>query len=392
MHGPLSGVRVLDATQGLAGPFCTMTMADLGADVVKVEPVADGDPTRLIGPYPDDDSEHAFGGYFQSVNRNKRSIALDLKDPADAATFRSLAARAEMVVENYRCGVMEKFGLSYESLAAGNPRLVYLAMRGFGDPRTGNSPYATWPAFDVVAQAMGGMLSITGTADGHPIKSGPGIGDIYTGSLAAVAGLAAVLHARETGQGQFVDVAMYDAVLALCERIVYQHSYTGAVPAPQGNTHPLLCPFDVFRSKDGYFAIAASTDKHWQLLCSVMDRADLAADPALATNRGRVAEAERVRGVVTAWIGQRPNSEIMAALAGRVPGGPVQNIEEIEADPHVAAREMIVEVEQPGSAHPVRIAGSPMKFTRTPSGVRRRAPLLDEDRTAILQDWGAVTT
>lgn len=387
MGGPLTGTRVLDVTQGLSGPFCTMMLADMGADVVKVEPPT-GDPTRVIGPFPDDDTERAFGGYFQSVNRNKRSVMLDLKDPRDVEDFRALARRADLLVENFRPGVMDSFGLSFESLAAENKRLVYLAVRGFGDARTGASPYTSWPAFDIVAQAMGGMLSITGTPDGEPVKCGPGIGDIYTGSLAASAGLAAVLHARETGEGQFVDVAMYDAILALCERIVYQHSYNGLVPVPQGNTHPLLCPFDIFRSKDGYFAVAGSTDKHWKALCVIMDRPDLEEDPALATNVGRVANAERVRGAVAEWIRGRLNSEIMAALAGQVPGGPVQNVAEIEADPHVRAREMIVEVEQPGSRRPVRIVGSPLKFTRTPSGVRHRAPRLDEDRAAVLNDWG----
>lgn len=387
MGGPLTGTRVLDVTQGLSGPFCTMMLADMGADVVKVEPPT-GDPTRVIGPFPDDDTERAFGGYFQSVNRNKRSVMLDLKDPRDVEDFRTLARRADLLVENFRPGVMDSFGLSFESLAAENKSLVYLAVRGFGDARTGASPYTSWPAFDIVAQAMGGMLSITGTPDGEPVKCGPGIGDIYTGSLAASAGLAAVLHARETGEGQFVDVAMYDAILALCERIVYQHSYNGLVPVPQGNTHPLLCPFDIFRSKDGYFAVAGSTDKHWKALCVIMDRPDLEEDPALATNVGRVANAERVRGAVGEWIRGRLNSEIMAALAGQVPGGPVQNVAEIEADPHVRAREMIVEVEQPGSRRPVRIVGSPLKFTRTPSGVRHRAPRLDEDRAAVLNDWG----
>jgi crotonobetainyl-CoA:carnitine CoA-transferase CaiB-like acyl-CoA transferase len=391
MRGPLTGARVLDVTHGLSGPFATMLLADLGADVVKVEPPPAGDPTRAIGPFADGDAERAFGGYFQSVNRNKRGMVLDLKDQRDVETFRLLAGRAEMLVENFRPGVMDGLGLSYESLAAVNKRLVYLAVRGFGDPRTGASPYASWPAFDIVAQAMGGMLSITGTVDGEPVKSGPGVGDIYTGSLAAVAGLAALLHARATGEGQFVDVAMYDAILALCERIVYQHSYSGIVPVQQGNTHPLLCPFDIYRSKDGHFAVAASTDKHWLLLCSIMDAPELAADPALATNQGRVAQADRVRAAVAAWTGERLNSEIMAALAGQVPGGPVQDIAQIEADPHVRAREMIVEVDQPGAGRTVRIAGSPLKFTLTPAGVRHRAPRLDEDRAAILRDWGGVS-
>ena len=285
MPGPLEGTRVLDLTRGLAGPFCTMLLADLGADVVKVEPPG-GDPSREIGPFLDDDEKRSFGGYFQSVNRNKRSIVLNLNDQGDVETFRTLARRAEMVVENFRTGVMDDFGLSFEALAAENKRLVYLAVRGFGDARTGASPYTEWPAFDVVAQAMGGMLSITGTADGEPVKTGPGVGDIYAGSLAAVGGLAAVLHSRATGEGQFVDVAMYDAILALCERIVYQHSYDGIVPVQQGNTHPLMCPFDIFRSKDGHFAVAAATDKHWPILCSIIGRPDLVLTPRWQPTKG----------------------------------------------------------------------------------------------------------
>src|SRR5437764_3932873 len=230
---PLHGLRVVDLTRMLAGPYCTMLLADLGADVVKVEPPG-GDGTRSTGPFAEDDELRAYGGYFQSVNRNKRSIAVDLKQEAGREVVARLAAAADVLVENFRPGVMERLGLGYESLAEANPRLVYAAVRGFGDPRTGDSPYRDWPAFDVTAQAFGGFMGITGPMPGQPQKAGPGIGDIFPATLAAPGVLAAVHHRRETGRGQFVDVAMYDGVLALCERIVYQHSYAGAVPSQQG--------------------------------------------------------------------------------------------------------------------------------------------------------------
>ncbi|MCW2532843.1 MAG: yfdE, partial [Blastococcus sp.] len=218
MAGPLTGLRVIDLTQVLSGPFCTMLLADLGADVVKVEPPS-GDVARLWGPHvptPEGvEGPATYGGYFASVNRNKRSICLDLKDPEGRQTLLDLLDDADVLVENFRVGVMDRFGLSYEELHARFPKLVYASIRGFGDPRTGLSPYADWPAFDIIAQAMGGVMGVTGADADHPVKVGPGIGDIFPAVLAAVGLLAALRHADATGQGQFVDVAMYDSVLAL---------------------------------------------------------------------------------------------------------------------------------------------------------------------------------
>jgi crotonobetainyl-CoA:carnitine CoA-transferase CaiB-like acyl-CoA transferase len=219
--GALAGLRVIDLTQVLAGPYCTMMLADQGADVVKIEPV-EGDPTRHFGPFRSDDKDHFFGGYFQSTNRNKKSIGLDLKSLEGKALFKRLAKDADIVVENFRAGVMDRLGLSFESLAVENPRLVYAAIRGFGDPRTGQSPYVDRPAFDVVAQAMGGAMGITGPDAFTPMKIGPGVGDIFPAALSAFGIMAAVFRARQTGHGQFVDIAMYDGILALCERLVYQ--------------------------------------------------------------------------------------------------------------------------------------------------------------------------
>src|SRR5207248_2688713 len=221
MPGPLNGLRVVDLSMMLAGPFATMLLAELGADVVKIEPPR-GDGTRATGPFREEDGPEGLGGYFQSVNRGKRSVVLDLKQPSARDRLIELVRTADVLVENYSVGVMDRLGLSYERLSAENPRLVYACIRGFGDPRSGASPYVGWPAFDVVAQAMGGYLSITGTAEGSPVKAGPGVGDIFPAALLALGVVAAVDHMRLTGEGQFVDVGMVDAVLLLCERMVYQ--------------------------------------------------------------------------------------------------------------------------------------------------------------------------
>jgi crotonobetainyl-CoA:carnitine CoA-transferase CaiB-like acyl-CoA transferase len=387
MTGPLQGLRVVDLSAMLAGPYATMLLADLGADVVKVEPPR-GDGTRRAGPFRAGDTREGLGGYFQSVNRGKRGIVLDLKQPSDVERLLALVRAADVLVENYAAGVMDRLGLGYERLAAENPRLVYAALRGFGDPRTGASPYASWPAFDVVAQAMGGFLGITGLADGAPVKAGPGVGDIFPAALLAVGVLAAVHHARRTGEGQFVDVAMYDAVLSLCERMVYQHSYTGEVPRPIGNRHPLLCPFDIFPTADSWVAVAAPHDGHWRQLAEVIGGPDLADDERYRTNADRVRNGAEVRALVGDWLARRTTAEVVAILGGTVPIGPVNDMGTIATDPHVAAREMLVELPQPGSDRPVVVAGQPVKFTRTPAPVRRRAPMLGEhDADAIIAAW-----
>lgn len=386
-HGPLNGVRVLDLTHALAGPYCTMLLADLGADVVKVESPA-GDRSRYNGPFrPDDDLRH-FGGYFASVNRNKRSIVLDMKHEPDRRTFLGLVPDFDVVVENYRAGVLDRLGLGYEQLAEANQRIVYATLRGFGDPALGASPYADWPAFDVVAQAMGGFLSITGTTEGTPIKSGPGVGDLFPAALLGLGIVAAVLDARVTGVGQHVDIAMYDAILSLCERIVHQRSFVGTVPRPVGNGHPLLCPFDVFEAGDGWVCIAAPGDEHWRLLCELIGRPEAGADERFATAPARLEHADEVRSIVTQWTTAHTLSEISSALGGRVPVGPVQDVLAIIDDPHTAARRMIVEVEQPGSASPVHVAGQPLKFSKDPHPNFHRAPLLGEHQADVCPDEG----
>ena len=383
MPGPLAGLRVIDLTQVLSGPFCTMLLADLGADVVKVEPPS-GDVAREWGPAVPG-SAGAYGGYFASVNRNKRSICLDLKQPAGRQALLDLLVDADVLVENFRVGVMDRFGLSYETLHERYPKLVYASIRGFGDPRTGLSPYADWPAFDIVAQAMGGLMSVTGADAGHPVKVGPGIGDIFPAVLSAVGLLAAVRHAETTGQGQLVDVAMYDAVLALTERIVYQHSITGQSPAPQGNTHPLLCPYGMVRTGTGFVTVAAPSDHHWRLLSELIGRPELGRDPAYATNEARLAHAPAVYDAIEGWSRGRSTEVVVAQLAGRIPCGPVNTAADIARDPHVAARQMIVDVEHP-AGRTVGIVGSPIKLTGTPVGPFVRAPLLGEHTAEVLAE------
>jgi crotonobetainyl-CoA:carnitine CoA-transferase CaiB-like acyl-CoA transferase len=385
--GPLSDVRVIDLTQALAGPFCTMLLADLGADVIKIEPPT-GDMSRTIGPPPPDREGCDYGGYFASVNRNKRSVVLDIKTDAGREAIYRLVKTADAIVENSRVGVMDRVGLGYERLREISPKLVYAAVRGFGDPRTGKSPYAEWPAFDVVAQSMGGFVSFTGPEGGSGMRAGPGIGDIYPGTLAALGVVSAIHCARATGKGQFIDVAMYDGILLMCEAIVYAYDRAGVVRKPQGNSNPILCPFDIFRTRDGAVAIAAPGDNHWAILCDVMGHAELARDDRTRSNPRRVANAGLVRGIVSAWTESHSTAEVVAALGGKVPVGPVNTARDIFADPHAKARNMLVAVEQPGNNPPLMLAGCPIKLTDTPTGIYARPPRLGEHTAEVLAEVG----
>ncbi len=393
--GPLSDVRILDLTQALAGPFGTAVLADLGADVIKVEPPT-GDLSRPMAPLvpdfaPPGSSRAAgcdYGGYFASINRNKRSIVLDLRKDEDRNRFLDLTATADAVVENSRVGVMDRLGVGYEVLRAVNPRLVYAAIRGFGDPRTGASPYAEWPAFDIVAQCMGGLVGITGPTDRTGYPNGASIGDIFPGVLMALGVVSAVHAARRTGQGQFLDVAMYDAILSLCETIVINYSCAERVLGPRGLGHPALCPFDVYETGDGAVAIAAPTDNHWEALCELIGRPDLITDGRTKDNRRRSENRPFVTEIMTAWTRARTKKEIVSRLGGKVPVGPVNTAADVFADPHVRIRKMLAEVELPGANGTLTLAATPIKLTATPAGIYRRPPLLGEHTAEILEELG----
>ncbi|MCC6434033.1 MAG: CoA transferase [Acidimicrobiales bacterium] len=376
-RGPLVGLRILDLTHALAGPFGSMMLADLGADVIKVEPPA-GELVRFNGPFTRDDDERQFGSRFGGRNRNKRCIALDLNDDGDRELFFQLVKTADGLIENQRSGVLDRLGAGYEACRARNPRLVYAAVRGFGDPRTGESPYASWPAFDPIAQAMGGIVASTGVDEEHLLRCGPPIGDTVPGLMAAMGMLAAIHYAQRTGVGQFLDVAMVDAMMSMSSESMTSWSYTGRPQRPAGNTVDGLTPFDIYRTADGHCAIAAPTPPQWALLCELIGRPDLITDERTAHIRQRLKHRDVVDDAVGGWARARTNAEVIAVLGDAVPVGPVYGPADWVHDPHVAAREMLVAVEHPHHRPTVHV-NCPIRFTQTPAGVYRRAGTLDQD-------------
>ncbi len=382
-RGALTGLRILDLTHALAGPFCSQMLADHGADVIKIEPL-EGDFFRRMGPFRDDDRLRHYGGLFQSCNRNKRSIAIDLKHPEGQQLLKELAQGADALVENYRAGVLDRMGIGYGTLKALQPRLVYTSIRGFGDRTGGQSPYMDWPAFDVVAQAMGGWMGITGEDADHPVKVGGGAGDTVAGLFAAFGTMNALWHARETGQGQYVDVAMTDSILAMSELVVSQFSYRGVSPTPVGNGIPGLAPFGTIRVQDGVVAIAAPHDPQFHLLCELIGMPALKSDPRYASEALRWDHQAELIEAIESFTRTRTKAQLRELFGGKVPFSPIYNAKEIFADPHFAVRQMLPEVEQPGSARPVAVPGVPVKMSQTPGGVRHRAPLLGEHTREIL--------
>ncbi len=394
--GPLRDVTIIDCTMALAGPFGAAMLADLGANVIKVEP-PHGDGSRSVPPLPPDyanpnSDEPAgvdFGGYFASINRNKRSIVLDLKQDRDKEILLSLCEKADAIIENMRVGVMDRLGVGYDDIRKRNPKIVYGCIRGFGDPKTLESPYAEWPAFDIVAQSMSGHAHITGPDDesgGYP--SGVSVGDIYPGTLMALGVVSAIHDARATGEGQFFDIAMYDAMLAFTETVVANYGYEKKTLGPRGQHHPNLMPFGIFPTSDGAVALACPGPKHWALLCTAMGREDLVEDERCKNTFVRKRNQVFVEAQISAWTSSVTKAEVVGQLGGKVPCGPVNTAEDIYADPHVAAREMITRFELPGDNPEVAIVGSPFKFTESKTGFYRRPPKLGEHTEEILEEFG----
>jgi formyl-CoA transferase/CoA:oxalate CoA-transferase len=374
---PLDGLTVLDFSRVLAGPYCTMQLADLGARVIKIEQPGRGDDTRAWGP-PFVGGESA---YFLSVNRNKESVALDLKHPEARPIVAALLAHADVVVENFRPGTMDRLGLGYGEVSARHPRIVYCAISGFG--QTG--PRRAEAGYDAMMQAEGGLMSITGAADGPPFRLGVAIGDIATG-LFAVQGILAALLARERmGRGQLVDIAMLDAVTAL---LTYQASIafsTGDTPVRMGNRHPSIAPYDTFAAADGDFVLSVGNDDQFRRLAGVLGQPGLAADPRFATNADRVREYDALRRELTPHLAAWTRQDLLKALtAAGVPSGAVRSITEALADPQLAAREMIVPLEHV-AAGPIRVLGSPLKLSETPAAVRTPPPALGQHTAAVLE-------
>ena len=379
----LKGLRVLDLSRMLSGPYCTMHLADHGAEVIKIE-ASTGDTSRGNGPFHEDDTSHDWAGYFVSLNRGKKSIQLDLKSNKGKESFLKLAVTADVIVENFRPGVMERLGLSYETLAATNEKLVYAAIRGFGDPRSGASPYAEWPSYDVVAQAMGGLMAITGSDAQTPTKTGPGVGDIFAGMMMAFGIMAALREAEATGQGQFVDVAMYDAMISLCERMVYLHDMTGIIPKPEGNGHPLLAPFGLFPAKDGHVALGIVDDAFWCELAQLMDQPLLGNDERFSTLAARSQNSAELNAIVSSWSRLYSKQHLTQLLGGKVPFGPLNTIADIESDPHVAVRKMLATVPNPDPNYKSwKVAANPLRFSAHEHGPLSAPPALGADNNII---------
>jgi crotonobetainyl-CoA:carnitine CoA-transferase CaiB-like acyl-CoA transferase len=377
---PLDGITVLDFTRVLSGPYCTMQLGDLGARVIKIEQPGRGDDTRAWGP-PFIGRESA---YFLSINRNKESVALDLKEERSRQVIDALLDRADILVENFRPGTLERLGWGPAAVSARHPRIVYCSISGFG--QTG--PRRLEAGYDAMMQGEAGLMSITGPADGPPYRLGVAIGDIATGMF-AVQGILAALFARErTGRGQLVDIAMLDAVTAL---LTYQASIafaTGETPRRMGNRHPSIAPYDTFAAADGEFVLSVGNDDQFGRLAGVLGRAELAQDRRFVTNADRVRNYDALRGDLTQLFSSWRRADVLKALAGvGVPASAVRTVTEALADPQIAARDMIVPLEHV-TAGPIRVLGSPLKFSETPATVRRPPPALGQHTEAVLREFG----
>ncbi len=378
--GPLDDLLIIDLSRVLAGPYATMILSDLGARVIKVERPGTGDDSRQIGPFLGDQS-----AYFASINRGKQSIALDLKDPGDRAIFEALVARADVLVENYRPGVMARLGLGWDVLHARHPRLIYAAASGFG--QTG--PDAHKAAYDMVVQAMGGIMSVTGWPGGKPTRVGTSVGDITAG-LFTVIGILSALHDRaRTGEGQFVDVAMLDGQIAILENAVARYAVSGVAPGPLGARHPNITPFAAYACQDGHIVIAAGNDALWAALLDALDLGALKANPRFATNALRTEAADTIATILETALMTAPAAHWLPRLeAAGVPCGPLHDVAQALAHPQVRARGMVIETAFPDGT-PLLAAGNPVKLSRhADPAVRPAAPGLDADRQAILQELG----
>lgn len=377
LPAPLSGVTIIDLTRVLSGPYCTMLLADMGARVIKIEQPGRGDDTRAWGP-PFVDGESA---YFLSINRNKESLTLDLKQPGSKRVLDALLERADVLVENYRPGTMERLGLGYDGLAPRYSRLIYCSISGFG--QTG--PRRSEPGYDAVMQGEGGLMSITGAAGGPPFRLGIAISDIATGMFAAQ-GIAMALLARvRSGRGQRVDVGMLDSTVALLTYQAGIYFATGATPERMGNRHPTIVPYETLPAADGEFVIAVGNDEQWRRFCRVLGDPALADDPRFATNRARVSHYEELRPLLVARLAPRTRGQWVSDLkAAGVPCGSVRAVAEVLEDEQLDARQMIETVNHM-TAGAVRVLGVPIKLSDTPGAVRTAPPVLGQHTDAILQ-------
>ncbi len=364
-------------TWALAGPFCTMLLADLGAEVIKVENPEGGDPSRKNFPFTKEVST-----YFLSVNRGKKSVTVNLQHPKGKEIIRSLAKKSDVMMENFRPGVMDRLGLGYQSIREVNPRIVYAACSGFGQ----KSPYSHRPAYDVIVQGMGGTLSITGEEGGGPVRVGFSIGDLGGGIFTALGILAALHESQKSGQGQMVDVAMLDGQIAFLENAFSRFLGTGEIPQRIGTRHPVLTPFQALPTKDGYMVVAVARQDWWEKFCHLLNRSDLIMDERFQTNPLRTKNHKELEEIITAVTRTRTTGEWVAAMEkADIACGPVNTVPELARDPHTVAREMITRVMH-SKAGPLRVVNSPIKLSRTPVKLEKASPELGEHTEEVFMN------
>ncbi|MDQ0175311.1 CaiB/BaiF CoA transferase family protein [Bacillus chungangensis] len=381
MKQPLANVKVLDFTRVLAGPYCTMLLGDMGAEVIKIEKPGIGDDTRSFGPFKNNES-----GYFMFLNRGKKSIALDLKQPESIGMIKELVKEADVIVENFRPGVMDKLGLDYDSLQTVNPRIIYTSISGFGQ----YGPYSQRPAYDLVAQAMGGLASITGHPDQQPTRAGASLGDMSAALYAAFGIMVALFHREQTGEGQYIDIAMVDSIFSMLESNVMRYTAEGMIPERIGSRHPISSPFDIYEAQDGYIVIAVANDSLFKRLCAVMKRPELEEDERFHTDAQRTHNEAALKVIIEEWLqGHTVKEAVELINNGGVPSSPILNIDEICENKHTKVREMLVEMDHP-IAGKVRIPGNPVKLSKTPPVIDRPSPGLGEHTDEIIEQFKKV--
>lgn len=382
--GPLKGIRVFDMTRILAGPSATQIMGDMGAEIIKIEKPQEGDDTRKWGPpYEQDSAGHdtAESAYYLSANRNKKSVTLDFTKPEGLALAKKLLATCDVLVENYKSGTLERYGLGYKQLKAEFPRLIYCSLTGFGH----DGPYREFAGYDYLVQGMGGIMSLTGPVDGEPYKIGVAYVDLLAG-LYALNGITAALYHRErTGDGQFVDVSLLDTQVAALSNAGQYYLTSGKVTPRMGNAHPTIVPYETFMAKDGYIILGAGNDRLFQLFCDFAGRPDLALDDKYKTNSARVQNRDTLVPIIRDIIAKQTVRHWVSNLEARgVPCGPVNTLDQVFADPHVQSRGMVVRMQD--GARDMKLIASPLRFSGTPVSYRRAPPRLGADTDAVLMD------
>lgn len=375
--GALNGIRVLDLTRVLAGPFCTMLLGDMGAEIIKIEVPGQGDDSRRYPPFIGDES-----AYFMNLNRNKKSLVLDLKNDKAKEIFLKLVDRSDVIIENFRPGTMEKLGLGYENLKSRNPDIVYSCISGFGH----SGPYKDLPGYDIIGQAMGGIMSITGWPDSPPTRTGTAIADVLAGLTACIGILTSLLAVRDGRSGQKVDISLVDSVVSAMETIIQIYLVEKRIPQRIGNRYEFIYPYDTFKAKDGWVIIGVGNNKLWEVFCNAINQADLLNNPEYQDNYDRVKAHKEVKRIVEKWTEKKEVKEIVDFfLSKKIPCAPIYSVKDVVEDEHIAtSRRMIREIEHP-IVGTMKVIGSPVNLSETPAEVRSPAPTLGQHTESILR-------